>query len=71
MTTRIWVINLKVIDGKTKPRELYTIEPYNALDQEQDDSKDVNQNRPLKGEDETITMQLFNITTTCETTKYH
>jgi hypothetical protein len=55
---------------KTKPNELYIVEPYNALNQKQDDSKDINENRPLKREDETITMQLFNIKT-CEATKYH
>ncbi len=59
-----------MIDGKTKPSELYIVELYNALNQEQDDSKDINEDRPLKGEDETITMQLFNIRT-CEATKYH
>jgi len=55
---------------KTKPNELYIVEPYNALNEKQDDSKDINENRPLKREDETITMQLFNIRT-CEATKYH
>jgi hypothetical protein len=58
------------MDGKTKPNELYIVEPYNASNQEQNDSKDINEDRPLKGEDEIITMQLFNIRK-CETTKYH
>lgn len=58
------------MDGKIKTSELYIVETYNALDQEQDDSKDIIEHRPLKGEDETITIQLFNIRT-CEATKYH
>ncbi len=58
------------MDGKTKPSVLYIVEPYNAIDQEQDDSKDIIEDRPLKGGDEIITMQLFNIRT-CEATKYH
>jgi hypothetical protein len=58
------------MDGKTKPSESYIVKPYNALVQEQDDSKDIIEDRPLKEEDETITMQLFNIRT-CEATKYH
>jgi hypothetical protein len=49
------------MDGKTKPSELYIVELYNALDHEQDDSKDINGDRPLKGEDETITKQFFNM----------
>ncbi len=44
------------MDGKTKPNELYIVQPYNALDQEQDYSPKKNEDRPLKGKDETITM---------------
>jgi hypothetical protein len=37
------------MDGKTKPSELNIVQPYNALYQEQDDSKEINEDRPLKG----------------------
>jgi hypothetical protein len=37
----IWPFNLKAMDAKTQPCEIYITKPYKALDQEQNDSNDV------------------------------
>jgi len=37
----IWPLNLKAMDAKTQLSEIYITKPYNALDQEQNNSNDV------------------------------
>jgi hypothetical protein len=38
----IWPFNLKTMDGRTQPSEIYITKPYNALNQEQNNSNDTN-----------------------------
>ncbi len=40
---RIWPLNFKAMDGNNEPNDIYTIKPnIHALNQEQEDLKDVN-----------------------------
>jgi len=40
----IWHVNFKAMDEKTQPSEIYIIKPYNALNQKQNNSNDVDLN---------------------------
>jgi hypothetical protein len=40
----IWHVNFKAMDAKTQPSEIYITKPYNALNQKQNNSNDVDLN---------------------------